>query len=104
MTWYRACRRHEIPNDRGWPVTAEGRPIAVFNSGGRLFAVDNVCRHVGSPLDDGFVERGCVTCPWHGWRYDLSTGEHLTLFGRQPGLRTYPVRVEGDEVFVGVEP
>ena len=47
------------------------RPIAVFRVGGRLVAVDNVCRHVGNPIDDGIVEAGCLTCPWHGWRYDL---------------------------------
>ena len=66
-------------------------------------AVDNVCRHVGNPIDDGLVEAGCLTCPWHGWRYDLGTGEHLTLFGRRPGLRTYPVRTEGDDVLIDVD-
>jgi nitrite reductase (NADH) small subunit len=76
--------------------------IAVFEVDGRLAAVANVCRHVGNPIDDGFVESGCVTCPWHGWRYDLSTGEHMTTFGRRPGLRTYPVRTDGDYVLVDV--
>jgi nitrite reductase/ring-hydroxylating ferredoxin subunit len=77
--------------------------IAVFDAGGALYAVENRCLHVGNPLDDGAVSEGCVTCPWHGWRYDLRTGEHLTAFGRRHGVRTYRVRQEGDEVLVEVE-
>ncbi len=83
-------------------MTVEGRPLAIFAQGSEVFVVDNVCRHVGSPLDDGFVENGCVTCPWHGWRYDLRTGDHLTMFGRHAGLRTYKVLIEGDQVIVEV--
>lgn len=89
-----------MPARRGWPVSADGRPIAIFRLGAEMVAVDNVCRHAGSPLDDGLVAGGCVTCPWHGWRYDLRSGDHLTSFGRRRGLRTYPVRVEGDDVLV----
>jgi nitrite reductase (NADH) small subunit len=102
MSWQVVCRRQDVPSDRGWPVHAGGRFIALFEVGGELCAVDNMCLHVGNPLDDGFVIRGCVVCPWHGWRYDLRTGEQLTAFGRQPGLRTYPVRVEGEDVLIDV--
>ena len=77
--------------------------IAVFDLGATVVAVDNRCVHVGNPIDDGPVDKGCVTCPWHGWRYDLRTGEHLTVFGRRPGLRTYPVRVDGDDVLVEID-
>lgn len=76
--------------------------IAVFDVDGGVRAVQNRCCHLENPIDDGFVESGCVTCPWHGWRYDLATGEHLTMFGRRRGLRTYPVRVEGDEILVDI--
>jgi nitrite reductase/ring-hydroxylating ferredoxin subunit len=71
--------------------------------GDQLVAVDNVCRHLGNPIDDGLVESGCVTCPWHGWRYDLRTGEHLTLFGRRAGLRRYAVQTDGDDVLIDVD-
>jgi nitrite reductase (NADH) small subunit len=103
VTWRVVCRRQDIPADRGWPVQVGGESIAVFRVGHDVFAVANQCRHVGNPIDDGFVAGGCVTCPWHGWRYDLRTGEHLTLFGRRAGLRTYPVRIDGDDVLVDVE-
>jgi len=57
---------------------------------------------VGNPIDDGAVSGGSVTCPWHGWRYDLRTGDLLTMFGRRPGLRAYPVEVKDDQVLVEV--
>lgn len=101
--WVRACRRDEIPPGRGWPIQAGADRIAVFETSGGVRAVANICSHIGNPIDDGPVSGEIVTCPWHGWQYDLRTGHHLTVFGRRPGLRTYPVRVEGDEVWVDVE-
>jgi len=103
VTWRVVCKRGDVPAGRGWPVRVGGESIAVFDVDGQLMAVENLCRHVGNPIDDGLVESGCVTCPWHGWRYDLRTGDHLTMFGRRRGLRTYPVRADGDYVLVEVE-
>ncbi|MCU4186228.1 Rieske (2Fe-2S) protein [Acidiferrimicrobium sp. IK] len=100
VTWQRACRESDVPAERGWPVVVAGVYIAVFRARSGLRAVDNVCRHTGAPLDDGLVEGDCVTCPWHGWRYDLTTGDHLTAFGHRRGLHSYPVRVEDGDVWV----
>jgi nitrite reductase (NADH) small subunit len=96
------CRRSDIPPGRGWPVRAGELRIAVFNTAAGLRAVENRCLHIGNPIDDGPVSGEVVTCPWHGWRYDLRTGQHLTVFGRRPGLRSFPVRLVGDEVQVEV--
>jgi nitrite reductase (NADH) small subunit len=103
VSWRVVCRLDDVPADRGWPVRVGDASIAIFRLEGGVVAVENVCRHVGNPIDDGFVEDGCVTCPWHGWRYDLRTGNHLTLFGHRRGLRTYRVRVDGGDVLVEVE-
>ena len=103
LTWVTVCRRSDLPHGRGWPVRIGDANIAVFAVGREVCAVDNTCLHVGNPLDDGRVRGGCVTCPWHGWKYDLRTGEHLTVFGRKAGLRTYPCRIDGDDVQVAVE-
>ena len=64
-----------------------GHYLALFELEGRVLAIENLCMHVGYPLDEGIITEGCVVCPWHGWRYDLVTGEHLTMFGRRHGLR-----------------
>lgn len=84
-------------------MSVAGERIAVFNTSKGVKAVRNMCAHIGNPIDDGVV-KGCILhCPWHGWAYDIVTGEHLTNFGRRPGIRTFGVRVEGDTVFVDVD-
>lgn len=100
--WVAVCRRQDIPPGRGWPVQVGDLRIAVFETSGGLRAVENVCRHIGNPIDDGHVQGEVLTCPWHGWQYDLATGHHLTVFGRRSGLRTFDVRAEGDDILVDV--
>lgn len=91
-----------IPVNGAVTVRAGGREVAVFNLGDRLVAVDHRCAHRGGPIAEGHVREGIVTCPWHWWRYDLSTGERLGA----PGIRlgTYRVRVVEGEVVVEVPP
>lgn len=101
--WVVVARRQDIPPGRGWPVQVGELRLALFETATGVRAVDNTCLHVGNPLDDGAVQGEVLTCPWHGWQYDLRSGEHLTVFGRRPGLHTYPVRVEGDAILVDVE-
>ncbi len=84
-------------------MTVAGRPIAIFAVGGRVYALDNMCLHIGAPIDDGAVSDGCVTCPWHGWRYDLATGDQLTAFGQRRGLHSYPVREIGGMLEVAID-
>jgi nitrite reductase (NADH) small subunit len=81
---------------------AEGRVIALFNLEGQVFALDGICSHQGGPLGKGAM-RGCVvTCPWHGWQYDVRSGQHQAIPSlRQPSL---PVKVEGDQIYVDLEP
>ena len=74
---------------------------AVFNVEGVLSALDGICPHQGGPLAAGLVEGTCVTCPWHGWQFDVRTGQ-TPLNGRlrQP---VFEVKVEGNDVLVWVE-
>jgi len=107
------CRLDDIPPGRGWPARVAGVRIAVFRHGEDVFAVSNTCLHNEYPIDDGAIEDGCVVCPWHGWRFELATGDHIVggdgpdaLFPRfnRPGLASYPARVERGMVLVRVEP
>ena len=79
-----------------------GVRIALCNVNGRFYAIDDVCTHDGGPLDQGVLEGELVECPRHGAKFDVTTGRAVVLPAVRP-VRTYPVRVEGDDVLVKVD-
>lgn len=76
--------------------------VAVFNVGGELHAIENSCPHQGGPLADGWLEGSVVTCPWHGWCFDVRSGK-MTLgeFARVP---RFDVAARADGIYVATEP
>ncbi|PYV15944.1 MAG: hypothetical protein DMG21_13305 [Acidobacteria bacterium] len=67
----------ELPAGSAKAVEVAGKAVALFNVEGKIYALDNTCRHRGGPLGEGFVEGDIVTCPWHGWQYKIPSGECL---------------------------
>ena len=90
----------EIPLGQGKTIEAGGRKIALFNVDGKFFAIDNTCAHRGGPLGEGSLEEKTVTCPWHGWRYDVTTG--VSEISPDVGVPSYPIKVEGQDIYVAV--
>lgn len=88
----------DVPPGTGGEFTAAGRVIALFNVGGTFYALDGVCPHAGGPLGEGTLSGNVVTCPWHGWQFDVTTGRHCLNANLQHVC--FPVRVEGDDVLV----
>ena len=82
-------------------VLVAGQVVAVFRTAEGLFAIDGMCAHQGGPIAEGIVESGCVTCPWHGWQYELATG--IQTINRQPLQQTYPVREREGRLEIGVD-
>ena len=80
-------------------VFVKGAELLLCNVGGTIYAIEDVCTHDGGPLDQGELEGETVVCPRHGATFDVRTGDALTLPAVVP-LMTYPVTVEGDDVFV----
>jgi nitrite reductase/ring-hydroxylating ferredoxin subunit len=78
-------------------VVHERKCIAIFNVRGKLYALDNECPHAGGPLDQGFIEKKSIVCPWHGWAFPLPI-EGAPL----DGVERYPVVVEDGKVYVEV--
>lgn len=97
-----ACRLSRLKPGRGVPVRIGEHRIAVFLAGDRVYATSDVCLHTGGPLADGQVIDGCVMCPWHGWVYDLETGQKVVGSRSSGDLPVYRVVVEGDEVKVEI--
>jgi len=99
MPFVRVARHDEIPAGHALLVENNGRSVAVFNcGGGRFAACGAVCPHEGGPLADGWLEGDVVVCPWHGFDFDLATGQCRVDEGLS--IPIYPVRVEGDAVEV----
>jgi len=85
-----------IPEGGSVVVTVREKDIAIFRINGAFHAVDDMCPHMGASLSGGFVEDGCVTCPWHYWRFRLADG----AWADNPKVKigSYRVHVAGDEV------
>jgi nitrite reductase/ring-hydroxylating ferredoxin subunit len=81
-------------------VSAGERELALFNVSGSYYALDNTCPHRGGPLGEGFLDGKVVTCPWHGWSYDVTNG--VCPVNPNIAVRSYPVKIEGSDVHVEV--
>lgn len=73
-----------------------GLEIALFKLEGKIHALENVCPHQGGPLGEGDIVNGCVTCPWHGWRFDIKSAECDTMPGES--AKYIPIEIVGDEI------
>jgi nitrite reductase (NADH) small subunit len=96
--WHRVAAVAEIPPGSAREVTAGDRVIALFNVDGTLYALDGICPHAGGPLGEGTLQGPVVTCPWHGWQFDVTTGRHC-LNSRIEHSR-FPLKIEGNDVYV----
>ena len=82
-------------------VDANGTRVVLIRVGDRVHAIGDTCVHQGGPLHEGKLSGTRLACPWHGWMYDVRTGQ--CLFPARGGpVPSYPVRIEGDDVFVEV--
>ena len=89
-----------IPDGQGEAFQVGDRMVAVFNQGGRYYAIDDYCPHMGASLAGGLLEDGIVTCPWHAWRFKICDG----TWADNPKIKidAFQVRIEGDQVQVRV--
>ena len=66
----------QVAEGKSAEVTAEGRIFAVYRIDGVFHVIDGICPHAGGPLGKGSLRNGIVTCPWHGWQFDVQNGRH----------------------------
>ena len=85
-----ACVSFELP---------DGIELAIYNVGGEFYATENFCPHKGAPLTEGTMCGHIIECGWHGWQFDVRSGECLTV---RETIKTYKVRVEDGVVMVDV--
>jgi 3-phenylpropionate/trans-cinnamate dioxygenase ferredoxin subunit len=97
----KAGRVSDVPDGRPEVFDLEDRKIAVYRLDGAYYAIDDICTHDGGPLAEGEVDGEVVTCPRHGAQFNIKTGVALTFPAITP-VDTYPVRVEGEDLLVGL--
>jgi nitrite reductase (NADH) small subunit len=99
MAYVKLTVQSELPkNGEAKEFELGDKVICVANVNGTITAMDNVCLHMGGPIGQGYIEGERIICPWHGWEYDLRTGE----LGDDPKskLAVYPVKIENGEVLI----
>ena len=96
----RALPAAELPPGKGVELILGGRAVALFNVEGAYYATSNTCLHRGGPLGQGFVEGRTVTCPWHAWTFDVTTGENVV--NGELKVACYETKLEDGQVFVKV--
>ncbi len=95
----RLIQADEVPeNGVRLALVSDGREVALFKVNGVIFALDNFCPHAGGPLNEGKVENGTITCPWHAWTFDIPTGKCINMISQD--APTIPVRIEEGWVII----
>jgi nitrite reductase/ring-hydroxylating ferredoxin subunit len=100
MAFTKLCKTSDVQSGAGKGIEINGKAIAVFNVEGKFYAINDVCGHRGGPLSEGEIDGTTVICPWHGWRYNVTSGENELV----PALPTekYELKVEGDDILVDI--
>ena len=100
MAFERAAKQEEIPAGTVRELKLGAKAIAVAHVDGRFYAIDNSCLHRNGPLGQGELKGSVVSCPWHGWQYEVTTGR--VTFNPEMQVATYPVELRGEEIWVDV--
>lgn len=109
MKYVVAAQTTELSDGRKKIVSLEGKEILLANVGNAYYAVDNRCPHMGGSLFEGTLDDGLIICPKHGSVFDIKTGKAVVagkiLFFRikVDNLHSYPVKIEGTDVLIGME-
>lgn len=98
--WVKAIVAEELPNGVAKELLLEDRMVALCRVGDAFYALDGICPHQGGPIGKGTL-RGCViTCPWHGWQFDVTSGQHK--FAQSVKQPTFATKVEEGHVWVNL--
>jgi sulfoxide reductase heme-binding subunit YedZ len=98
----KVCEVYDIEENRAKMFCLDTERIAIFKTEGKLFAINNVCKHQNGPLGEGKIVDGCITCPWHGYQYLPKNGQSPPPFKER--VSTYDIKLTGTEVWLNPMP
>ena len=96
----KVARVSELPPGTAKKVEVSGQWIAVFNVGGAIHAVKDTCPHRGASLSEGTLAGSNITCPWHGWTFDVTTGHRVGFPAGMGATQCFKVSVVGDDILI----
>jgi len=99
--WIEVAAADEIAEGEVKTYEVEGERVAIARAGGQLFAVQNVCSHDDGPLGDGAIDGNSIVCPRHGAKFDVRTGEALTMPAVSP-IESFPVKEEAGKIVLAL--
>lgn len=94
--WVDVAKMSEVEPGKALAVMHGRKRIAVFNVDGNIFACSDVCPHAGGPLHQGYIKGSVVSCPWHGWTFDIAAKEDAA----KDGVARYNVQIDGENILV----
>lgn len=100
-TWHRVANTDEIDLDDALAVSVGDVEIALCNVDGTIYALNNICTHEYACMSDGLIEGDVIECPLHQAQFHIPTGKVLSS-PAVVDLATYPVKIDGDDVYVQV--
>ncbi len=100
MAFVYAAKATDVTPGQIREIQLDGITIALANVSGQFHALSNVCLHRGGPLGQGSLQGNLVTCPWHGWTFDVTSGKVSP--NQTAGVACYPVELRGDDVYVNI--
>ena len=103
LEWVTVATTEQLPSGSRRILEIDGQPVAVFNINGEYYAIADVCSHDDGPVAEGELEGYEIECPRHGARFDVRDGKVLS-FPAIVDIPAYPVKVEGEEILIGLPP
>jgi nitrite reductase/ring-hydroxylating ferredoxin subunit len=102
MAFVRVAKATDIAPGQIREIRLEGNTIALANVGGQFHAINNTCLHRGGPLGQGSLQGNVVTCPWHGWSVDVTSGK--VTHNQTARVACYLVELRGEDVYLDIGP
>ena len=92
----------EVQDGKLMHITAGGKEIVVTKLDGNYYAMDNVCTHAGADLHEGELNNNELTCPWHGAKWDIKTGNLISFPQKLKPLQNHKISIEKDTLYVEI--
>jgi len=101
--WTDIADADDLPDGGRLCVSVQDRALVVLRVGEAVYAIANTCPHAGRPLEEGEVRGATITCPYHGYMYNLKTGANIDHPDFEPPVPTFAARIENGKVQVAVD-